>query len=175
MKIKSALRVANEVVRVHSKRDRCNVLSMYRLQKLLYLAYGWFHALRGGDLFDDRIEAWEKGPVVPSVYYAFMHQYTGKEGSRTPIKEPVAYGDEVGEPLAQKAREFIRKGAVDPYLEASTEDLIKLTHGTAYSPYHRVRKDGELFTEIPKSMIKGYFRELQEEMARMESVSRGKV
>jgi uncharacterized phage-associated protein len=39
-----------------------------RLQKLLYYVQGWSLARRGEKAFDDRIEAWEHGPVVPVVY-----------------------------------------------------------------------------------------------------------
>lgn len=39
-----------------------------RLQKLLYYVQGWALAIRGEPAFGDRIEAWEHGPVVPSVY-----------------------------------------------------------------------------------------------------------
>jgi len=39
-----------------------------RLQKLLYYVQGWSLARRGQKAFDDRLEAWEHGPVVPVVY-----------------------------------------------------------------------------------------------------------
>jgi len=39
-----------------------------RLQKLLYYVQGWSLARRGEKAFDDRLEAWEHGPVVPVVY-----------------------------------------------------------------------------------------------------------
>jgi uncharacterized phage-associated protein len=42
-----------------------------KLQKLLYYAQGWILALADRPLFDDRIEAWPHGPVVPPVYGEF--------------------------------------------------------------------------------------------------------
>jgi len=39
-----------------------------KLQKLLYYSQGWSLAWDGVPLFDDRIEAWANGPVVPSVF-----------------------------------------------------------------------------------------------------------
>lgn len=39
-----------------------------RLQKLLYYVQGWSLARRGEPAFTDRLEAWEHGPVVPSLY-----------------------------------------------------------------------------------------------------------
>lgn len=46
-----------------------------KLQKLLYYSQAWYLALYDLPLFDDRIEAWVHGPVVPPVYGAFK----GKE------------------------------------------------------------------------------------------------
>jgi uncharacterized phage-associated protein len=42
-----------------------------RVQKLLYYLQGWSLALRGRPLFEERIEAWKLGPVVPEVYHRF--------------------------------------------------------------------------------------------------------
>lgn len=39
-----------------------------KLQKVLYFAQAYFLAKLGHPLFSDRMEAWEYGPVVPSVY-----------------------------------------------------------------------------------------------------------
>lgn len=46
-----------------------------KLQKLLYLAQGFSYAFNDCPLFDDEIEAWVHGPVVPSVYYEYR-EYT---------------------------------------------------------------------------------------------------
>lgn len=42
-----------------------------KLQKLLYYAQGFHLAITGRPLFDDPIQAWEYGPVVPSIYRAY--------------------------------------------------------------------------------------------------------
>ncbi|WP_366513810.1 type II toxin-antitoxin system antitoxin SocA domain-containing protein [Planktotalea sp.] len=44
-----------------------------KLQKLVYIAYGWHLALSGKKLFTEEIEAWKHGPVVPSLYHEFKH------------------------------------------------------------------------------------------------------
>ena len=53
-------------------------LSPKKLQKLLYYAYCWVLALLNENphnihikLFNERIEAWVHGPVIPSVYYTY--------------------------------------------------------------------------------------------------------
>ncbi len=46
-------------------------LTNLKLQKLLFYAQGWFLGLHDRPLFDERIEAWPHGPVVPPIYGAF--------------------------------------------------------------------------------------------------------
>ena len=48
--------------------DAGDIISNLKLQKLLYYAQGVTLALTGKPLFSDPIEAWQHGPVVPSVY-----------------------------------------------------------------------------------------------------------
>ena len=45
-----------------------------QVQKLVYISHGWYLGLTDGDplVTNERVEAWEYGPVYPSVYYAFM-------------------------------------------------------------------------------------------------------
>jgi uncharacterized phage-associated protein len=43
-------------------------ISNLKLQKLLYYAQAWFLAFYDKPLFDENIEAWVHGPVVPPVY-----------------------------------------------------------------------------------------------------------
>ena len=46
-------------------------LSNLKLQKLCYYAQGFYLALFGKSLFDEEIEAWVHGPVVPELYHQF--------------------------------------------------------------------------------------------------------
>ncbi|MEA3533142.1 Panacea domain-containing protein [Rhizobium sp. CC-YZS058] len=46
-------------------------VSPLKLIKLVYIAYGWNLALVGDKLFDEPIEAWQHGPVIPSIYHEF--------------------------------------------------------------------------------------------------------
>lgn len=45
-----------------------------KLQKILYFAQAYYLAKLGKPLFSDVIEAWEYGPVVPSVYHQLKHR-----------------------------------------------------------------------------------------------------
>ncbi|MGB1235814.1 MAG: Panacea domain-containing protein, partial [Planktomarina sp.] len=48
-----------------------------KLLKLVYIAYGWFLALKKQRLFNDDIQAWQHGPVIPSLYHEFKHYGKG--------------------------------------------------------------------------------------------------
>ena len=52
-------------------------LSPLKLIKLVYIAYGWVLALTGKRLFEEPIQAWKHGPVVPSVDHEFKHYRSG--------------------------------------------------------------------------------------------------
>lgn len=53
--------------------DRSNL----KIQKLLYYAQGYFLKLFGRPLFNDAMEAWSHGPVVPVVYREFKNFGSG--------------------------------------------------------------------------------------------------
>ena len=52
-------------------RERGELLTNLKLQKLLYYADAWHLALHGEALFDEPFEAWVHGPVLPSQYERF--------------------------------------------------------------------------------------------------------
>lgn len=65
----SASDAAYFMLRFSSEHGDC--LTNLKLQKLLYYAQAWHLALYDEPLFDERIEAWVHGPVVPSIYHRF--------------------------------------------------------------------------------------------------------
>ena len=52
-------------------RERGEILSNLKLQKLLFYADAWSMALFGSPLFNEDFEAWVHGPVLPSQYRRF--------------------------------------------------------------------------------------------------------
>lgn len=56
-------------------RTRGSKISPLKIQKLVYISHGWHLALSGGKplVSDEYVEAWQYGPVFPSVYHEFKH------------------------------------------------------------------------------------------------------
>lgn len=61
--------------------DAGDQISNSKLQKLVYYAQGFSLVLLGRSLFEERIEAWEHGPVVPDLYRKYRHH--GSDGITT--------------------------------------------------------------------------------------------
>jgi len=67
-----ARQVANWFVRRAAQDGRS--LSIMSLLKLTYIAHGWHLEIWKSPLLNNRIEAWQRGPVIPDVYHAFRNQ-----------------------------------------------------------------------------------------------------
>jgi uncharacterized phage-associated protein len=65
----TALQIANAFLD-RAKKDGKPLTNM-KLQKLLYFAQGHSYGLRDKRLIEDDCQAWQYGPVYPSVYRAF--------------------------------------------------------------------------------------------------------
>ena len=65
-------------------------LSPMKLLKLLYFAHGWYLAITGKPLLDEAIEAWNYGPVVPTIYHEFKR--FGNDSITEPAKEATGQG-----------------------------------------------------------------------------------
>lgn len=69
--------IANTILLL-SYRDKTPVTCL-KLVKLVYFVYAWYLAATAKRIFNDPIEAWDYGPVVPAIYHEF------KEFGRQPI------------------------------------------------------------------------------------------
>ena len=73
----SALDIARYFLFRAEKEDQ-ELLSNLKLQKLVYYAQGIYLAMHGEPIFNDTIQAWNYGPVVPDLYHRFKEH--GAEG-----------------------------------------------------------------------------------------------
>lgn len=67
----TAERVARQIIYLASQEVEPSLVTHLQVQKLLYYAQGWCLVRSGRVLFQERIEAWEHGPVVADVYSRF--------------------------------------------------------------------------------------------------------
>lgn len=135
-----AIQIANYVIKYCHEKGF--TISNLKLQKLLYFIQSSFLTNDLGICFEDDIEAWDFGPVVPSVY----HQYKGFGSGNIPITPSHV----TRPPYASLIHQ-----TVDDLADYSATDLVHITQNQdpwfdAYSPHqHRV---------ITKQAIKDYFK-----------------
>lgn len=82
-----ALDIANLYVELANSLPNDSIDNL-KLNKLCYYAQAWAETKLGYKLFPDEIQAWDHGPVIPSVYHSF------KSCGWRPIEEPTYHFDE---------------------------------------------------------------------------------
>jgi uncharacterized phage-associated protein len=76
--------ISNKILAKPNESDYDDLISNMKLQKLLYYQQGYHLAYFDSPLFDEDVEAWWYGPVVPVVYDKYKHlgkdviKYTGE-------------------------------------------------------------------------------------------------
>ena len=118
-------------------------ISNLKLQKILYFVQAEFLVGTGQACFDDDIEAWTYGPVVPAVYFHYM--VFGS--TNIPDQE-----DDGFESISSQDKERL-DAIIDAAAKYSSSSLIEITH--RQSPWKKARKRKNLL--IKKSKIKEYF------------------
>lgn len=96
--------------------DAGKPLDPMKLQKLIYFAHGWYLALTGDPLINEHPEAWEYGPVIPSIYHQF------KKYGRNAITEPAWCWDR---PWKSNIEDMLQAKPIIPRLEGD-EDVHQL-------------------------------------------------
>ena len=134
-------------------------VTQLKLLKLVYIGYGWVQAILDRPLFEDDIEAWPHGPVVPSLYNEFKHF------GRKPITSLATEFDldslelEVPEiATADKNANLVLGKVWDVYYRYSASALRNKTH-EANTPWTITYDDGRgRGSEIPPKLIKDHFK-----------------
>lgn len=119
-------------------------VSNLRLQKLLYFIQAQFLVDNHEPCFDDRMEAWDFGPVVPSVYH--VYKYFGSS-SIPHLTSKGSYG------IAEEDQLLIDH-ILDRCAQHSTTALVSITHGQA--PWRDAYYKGFDNTISPQA-IQSYF------------------
>ena len=106
-----AIDLANAFVNQYAKDD---YLTNMKLNKLVYFAYARY-LKKGEVLFEEPIQAWKFGPVIPDVYHAY------KEYGRNKITDPISTS------ISDKAYEIAQEIWED-FGKLTAWDLMELSH-----------------------------------------------
>lgn len=136
-------------------------ISNLKLQKLLYFIQADFLiSNEGKPCFDEEIEAWNFGPVVPESYHTFKHfgssnipeikSYIKLDNDDIWSLQRVLFDDSIIAPKDKKEIESV----VDMFSRYSATALVSLTHNQA--PWKNAYIPGQNVI-ISKESIKEYF------------------
>lgn len=143
------LTVADAILKIAKSQGKS--LTPMQLVKLTYIAHGWSLGLRNKDLFQNRIEAWQYGPVIPDLYHAT------KSYGRNPI--PLSgIGDPKDIQIDPGDRAFLEQ-VFSKYGHLDGISLSYITH-RAGTPWTQVYRPGVHNIEIPDSLITRHYKEL---------------
>ncbi|MFG6620625.1 Panacea domain-containing protein [Sulfitobacter sp. 1A05707] len=138
-----ARQIANWFIQRSSQDGRS--LSIMSLLKLVYIAHGWNLEIRNTPLFENKIEAWQYGPVIRDVYNAFRPQ--GVNISKTDPSFP--------QDVDVNYSNFLEE-IYEIYGHLSPFKLSEITH-EAGGPWETATKWGGWFAEIPNDLIKSHY------------------
>lgn len=131
-------------------RERGEILTNLKLQKLVYYAQAWHLALYEQPLFAEDCQAWVHGPVIPSLYRRF------RDYRWQPITSEVEMPD-MSEALRSHLEEIL-----DVFGPETAVGLEIMTHRE--QPWLEARGDlgptDACDRVIPKASMAAYYREL---------------
>jgi uncharacterized phage-associated protein len=135
-----------------------------KLQKLLYLSHGYYLATTTTPWIDEAFEAWDYGPVVPSIYHEFKRFGSSSigRGARCTalIHEPSGFRWETPEGATDHddIGGQVVNWVLNTYGGKSAIYLSELTHKVG-SPWEVIRQNtgNARNQDIPNEAIREYF------------------
>ena len=137
----SALDVAKAFLQL-SDSDAGDVMTNLKLQKLVYYAQGFSLALHNRPLFEERIVAWEHGPVVAELYHEF----------KTFGKNQVEVDSEIAEGTFTDEQMELLSEVNQVYGQFSAWKLRDMTHNEI--PWKQTAQGSEIKHELLKEYFK---------------------
>jgi uncharacterized phage-associated protein len=110
--------IANKII-LRTDNEKGDIISNLKLQKLLYYMQGYHLAFFNEKLFEDRLEAWTYGPVVPEAYHRFK-----EFGPKGIILDPNVYQ----EIKLNAEQEDMFDQVLNEYGKFSAIKLMEMTH-----------------------------------------------
>lgn len=154
-----ARQIANWFI-TRAKQDG-RTLSIMSLLKLTYIAHGWNLEMQGTPLIDDDIQAWQYGPVIPSVYNEFRAQKLAVTKVAN-IEANWIDIDQADEKLLEQI--WTIYGKVSPF------KLSEITH-VAGGPWDIATRTGGFYAKITDDMILEHYRELRQSRTEQQALN----
>lgn len=133
--------------------------SKLKLQKLVYLAYAEYLAKTGNKLFEDKIFAFQYGPVCEDLYAATRQN--GKEWLRKILipdfdeKSQLVYECRLARAEDGNTKTEVILDVIEKYGELSPERLVNVTHRPG-SPWDHCYQAEKSWISIPDALIQEY-------------------
>ena len=137
-------------------------LSPMQVNKLVYISHGYNLGLRGKALISDQVEAWQFGPVIPSIYHSFKHY------KKDPIERLSVCGTSIDDlegidkrldvihDTVDKEGIQIINCVIDEYGSLSGNQLSSSTHRKG-TPWEETYVKNQFYTKIPNQKIQEYY------------------
>lgn len=150
------LAVANAVL--DEARAQGKTLTIMQLLKLAYIAHGWSLALLNAPLVNEEPEAWQHGPVFPSIYREFRRY--GSQPITANANGPFGTAHVANLSDGQHA---IVKSVVQNYGDMHAFALSRITHEPD-TPWWKTYRNGfGSSDDIPNAVIRDHYQKLAHE------------
>lgn len=146
----SAAKVANRMLEM--ARANGDVITPLKLLKLVYIAHGWSFPYLRQPLLAEPAQAWQYGPVVPSLYHAVSHFRARPVTELVPDTDPQTLSDEAN---------ALIESVYNTYSPYSGIQLSNMTHmpNTPWSEAWNARGRNSV---IPNDRIAAHYQHLLE-------------
>ncbi len=160
----SAAAIANYFLDRYGDMKKSPKISPLKLQKLVYVAHGWSLGILGEELVgDEYAEAWEYGPVFPSIYHEFKNfgRYPIDRNAKDLKIDESSFDFSIVTPKINnddKQTSALLDRIWDVYGGYTPIQISNVTHKDG-SPWHQVREasEGKRNTDIDNKIIKEYY------------------
>lgn len=165
----SAKAIANAMLDV--AREHGASVTPLKLQKLVYIAHGWSLGLTGEPLVVDQLpEAWQYGPVFPSLYHEFKEFGRGSIANKaTDFNIGRGLSFDLIEPVVPEDDTYtwsLLRKVWDQYGKYGGVALSELTHRSG-TPWDQTwsKSGGVKNAVIPEEVVKQHYEDLRKRSA----------
>lgn len=140
----TALHAANAFIRLAAREGNTS-LTLLKLIKLCYIFYAWYLVVKEKRPFRERPQAWQYGPVFPSVYHAFCNH------GKTPLTDVYKSYDFDNEtfktPDLDRENLILARHVWENYKDCKGFALSEITHAKE-SAWDKAYNKGEGYGEL---------------------------